>query len=36
MNVQGSGSPQETADAAMRGLTRFQDMSLRNAQSAIR
>ena len=36
MNVQSNGSPQETANAALRGLTRFQEMSLRNAQGAIR
>ncbi|TGD96203.1 hypothetical protein [Methylobacterium nonmethylotrophicum] len=36
MNVQGGASATDTADAAVRGLTRFQEFNMRNAQGAVR
>ncbi|TNC10413.1 hypothetical protein FF100_22335 [Methylobacterium terricola] len=36
VNVQGSGTAADTADATTRALTRFQEFSLRNAQGAVR
>lgn len=36
MNIQGGSNPQDTANATVGGLTRFQEMSMRNAQGAVR